>query len=99
MTPIERAARALATQLGGTCRSGEAIETIEDLRNTEIDIGSVDLIKATCAVLQAIREPSDAMVHAAVMSTVEIWNDERDAEREFKTEFAAAIDAAMEEGQ
>lgn len=61
MTPIERAARVLADKLDCTARSGETVTSVDDLRNAELDIGHVDLFDVVRAVLQAIREPSEAM--------------------------------------
>jgi hypothetical protein len=100
MTSVERAARALAEALqaqepqhGGTFHVDS-----DDLRATVID-GTFDLYALARAVIAAIREPSEGMVEAAVLSTVDVWGDERDAGREFKIEFSAAIDALLEEGK
>lgn len=50
---MEAAARALADEIGVTCRLGEDIETVDDLHNAETDIGHADMIEATQAAVSA----------------------------------------------
>lgn len=98
MTPIERAARALHKDyVENRIRMGVKPEDLPAWEDLGPD-GQLSFYAPARAVLTAIREPSEGMTKADVLSTVEIWNDERDGEREFKTEFGAAIDAALEEG-
>lgn len=99
MTPIERAAQALADAFaeqepehGGTYFLGS-----DNLRAVEID-GTFDFQKISRAVLQAIREPSEAMVGPAtgymIIAIHEYQADRIDAQRIWKT----MIDAAIAEG-
>lgn len=70
---MEKLAEVIARGLGASCRLGEEIETVDDLRNAEIDIGHIDLIALTAAILAEIkaqgyvivpREPTEAMLDA-----------------------------------
>jgi hypothetical protein len=91
-TPLERAARALAKELGATTVAGEPIQSADDLHDAMLGIGRVDLPATICAVLTAIREPNDAIVYAgAGEARGENW-----APKEWMDEaWKAMIDAAL----
>lgn len=90
MTPIERAARALAVELArqdGSDVKPEEVRFYGGLRLDYIDQTDVDFAGLVRAVLQAIREPSPEMVDDG-METV-------DDAHFVRTIWRAMIDAAM----
>lgn len=87
MTPLERAALAVEARIGTHCPSCEV----------EMPGGPHEIVRA---VLQAIREPSEAMrICGRRVASAEMVNDEPCLEdgAEIAT-WQAMIDAAMEEG-
>ena len=87
MTPIERATKAVEDALIGH---------VDPTSHAMSEYGIAKMIVPI--VLTALREPSEGMVREGVLSTVEVWDDDRDAERELTTEWQAMIDAALAEG-
>lgn len=71
MTPLERAARALAKEFD--CHSGDSdeIETREHLRYAFPGAGHFDLLAIARVVLTAIREPSEGMAAAGFHVSME----------------------------
>lgn len=88
MTPFERAVRAVRDCMNPSELSDGTL-LVEDKFN------DADFAMIAKAAIEAIREPNDEMVRAAVLSTIEIWDEDRDSEREFRTEFTAAIDVIL----
>lgn len=56
-----------------------------------------DYISHACAVIEAMREPTDAMVMAAEWAEPEYREDDLDVGATFNAEWRAAIDAALNE--
>lgn len=104
MTPIERAARAIADYLER--RKETDIDSFfgdvfafDDLRAARID-ATVDLVAVSRAVLQAIREPSEGMRTAIEGAEPDdTWPGAWDySEKLAIAQWQAMIDAALEEG-
>lgn len=101
MTPIERATEALIAQLRRQEpeKGGTYWVSAGDPANTVID-GTFDLLAIVRTVLQAIREPSEAMVE--VVGNLEPkagwWPDEPGQRNSPDEIWRAMIDAALEQG-
>lgn len=96
MTPLERAARALYQRLG---------TEIADPENGGEDERWPEFVDDARAVLQAIREPSEAMLPDPHDTSTPIYqaarlidDDAASSADVFRSAWQAMIDAAMEEG-
>ena len=91
MTPLERAARAMATEYGQDPDEiilVEAVGTRGRLARWQCNLPAVR------AVIEAIREPSEAMTRAFEAVSPDQWNNPHPNDA-----WRAGIDALLEEGQ
>lgn len=94
MTPLERAAMALCEARG---QSLDAVSISFPDQTTEVAIDAA--MRDVRAVLQAIREPTEAMVAATRIRDDEYYFATQEFANEFVVEhWQAMIDAALEEG-
>jgi hypothetical protein len=63
---LEKVARVLAAGVYATCRSGEEIESVDDLHGAQLDIGRVDLIEVARSVIESMRDPDREMLAAGI---------------------------------